>query len=207
MAGRRTRAMGLPLPLEVPAEMFSNPRFNREFRNLQSEYIPSPVILDTHTTDEIYPTYGIRRQLSPSTSTEASLQHYMTYPQAMVTHPDDAVVHTTSILMGPGVTFDTNRPTTSRVVFLPTADRYTQPTRAHHTTSNPPSPRREWDEHVLPERPSSANDPQIRYASNPPLNTTASQKEAEIRYLRHSREELDSRLASLLNDTRIESEP
>ena len=159
MVGRRTCATSLPLPLEVLADLLTNLRFNRELRNLQSEFTPPPVILDAIPENSSRTTYDIRRQFSPSTSPEASLQHYLNYPQAMVNTPEGTVFHTTSIPMGQGVMAEPTRPMASRPVFPPTTDRYTQPTVAFQTTSNPPSPRRTWDEHAsLPDRPSSASD-------------------------------------------------
>jgi len=118
MASRRTRATGLPLPIEVPTELFANPRFNRELRNLQSDFNPPTVIYGAIPEHSTHSNYDIRRQLSPSTSQEASLQHYMHYPRAMVNTPEGAIFHTTAIPMDQGVMVEPNRSAANHQMFL-----------------------------------------------------------------------------------------
>ena len=99
----RTRATGSPLPVEVTADQLSNPRFHREWRNLQSETVPPTVVYETTTGIDSRPTYEIQRQVAASTSTDPSLQHYMEFTQGRMNTPEGTIFHETSVPMGRGI--------------------------------------------------------------------------------------------------------
>ena len=145
------------------------------------------------------PTYDIRRQIAPLTSTDPSIQYYMEFTQGMMDPPEGTIFHETSIPMGRGIVTLPTQPLAIIPTMYTTAYQYTRPSVAFQVMSNLPSPYRvQKDPLDLPERPSNANQRLVRYTTNPPIHSH--QRQIEINQLCRSQEELDSRLACLLSN-------
>ncbi len=170
MTGPRTRATGSPLPLELTTDQLTNPRFYREWRNLQSEMSPPAVVRNTTQEMDTRPIYDTRRQVAPSTSTDPSLQHYREFTQGMMDNPEGAIFHETSVPMGRGIANLPTRPLEIPPTRYTSTQHYTHPTVALQAMSNPPSPRRvPQDPLDLPERPASARHRLVRYTTDPTI--------------------------------------
>lgn len=145
------------------------------------------------------PIYNIRRQVAPLTSTNPSLQHYMEFTQRTMNTPEGTIFCHTSVPMGRGIAAILTWPLIILPTMYTTANLYTRPSVAFLAISNPPSLRSFQEDLLdLQKWPSSANQRLVRYSTNPPI--ILHQRQVEINQLRHSQEELDSRLLCLLSN-------
>lgn len=137
MSRPHTHATRVRQPINISPNQVNNPRKQRELRNLQIDSTPTLVIIEV----DIFTSYDVRRQVSPTLSPPASLHHYLNSAQPCVNAPKHNLFHDTSVSVGRMVYTKLAGSQTGGQAIHASTMTYTRPNVVMQSINDIPSPR------------------------------------------------------------------